>query len=123
MSCDLASFPDQYKARWKEVITDYKQNREFYRTATARILVDSDAMTAIEYSDKAFDKCVIQIFMKKVYAKDIILFPAVDENAYYDYGGAILHGSEIAEDGIYTDMVFPHACVVLNLQKKAEVTL
>ena len=118
MSCDLASFPEKYRERWKAVITDYKANREFFRTATARILVDSEQMVVIQYSDCALERCVIQIFMKTIYAKDIILYPTVDENAYYDYGGAIRHGSDIAENGIYTDILFPYACVVLGLQKK-----
>ena len=35
-SCDLDAFPAEYKERWKSVIAQYKQDREFYKTATER---------------------------------------------------------------------------------------
>lgn len=118
MSCDLAAFPEQYKERWKSVIAQYKLEREFFKTASAKILVDSDTMTVLEYFDASFDKCYVQIFTKANYSKDIILYPAVDENALYEIGDETLSGCEIAEDGIFVDGLSTYSCKVIALTKK-----
>jgi hypothetical protein len=94
--------PEKYKNRWKELIAQYKQEREFYKGASARILVDAEDTTVIEYADKAFSKCVIQIFTQAVHYSSLSVYPTVDENATYvsSSDGQILSGKEIMEDGI-----------------------
>ncbi len=101
-SCDLASFPEKYKKRWKELIGQYKQEREFYKSAGARILVDAEDTTVIEYADKAFSKCVVQIFAEAVHFSGLSVYPTVDETAEYvcSLNGQILSGKEIMENGI-----------------------
>ena len=116
-SCDIAPFPEKYKARWSEVIREYKKEREFYMTASARILTDSDSLIAIEYSDKKFNKCVIQVFAKTVRAADIILYPTLDPNASYAYNGETLSAREILEDGFYVFGIKSNACRVIRLEK------
>ena len=120
MSCDLAAFPEEYKERWKAVIAQYKLDREFFKGASARILVDSDTMTVLEYFDKCLDKCFIQIFTKANYSKDIILYPMVDENATYEIGEYTLSGREISEDGIYLDDLATYSCKTITLIKKKD---
>ncbi|MBR7098462.1 MAG: alpha-galactosidase, partial [Clostridia bacterium] len=73
-SCDLDAFPTEYKKRWSDVIAQYKQDRDFYKDATARILIDSDGIIVIEYADTAVDRCVLQIFTKTAYARAIVLY-------------------------------------------------
>lgn len=116
-SCDIAAFPEKYKARWRDVIAEYKKEREFYMTASARILTDSDSLIAIEYSDKNFSKCVIQVFTKTVRAADIILYPALDLNASYLYNGETVAAREISEDGISVLGIKSNACRVIRLEK------
>ena len=118
MSCDLAAFPENHKERWKSVISQYKLERDFYKNASARILVDSDTTTVLEYSDTAFDKCFIQVFTKTSYATDIIIYPIVDESASYTVGDEVISGKEIAEDGIYVKDLATYSCKAITLIKE-----
>lgn len=117
-SCDIDAFPAQYKKRWSDVIAQYKQDREFYKDATARILVDSDSIIAIEYADRTFNRCVIQIFTKTTYAQEIVLYPAVCAEAEYLYGDNILSGKDIKENGILIQKIRDNNCQILKMAKK-----
>ena len=118
MSCDIASFPDMYKIRWKEIIAQYKKDREFYRTATARILIDESDMTCIQYSDRFLSKCVVQLFTKLSYAADTVIYPVVDEDAEYSYGDTVLKGREIMRDGIMIKNITDNSCFGFELNKQ-----
>ena len=117
-SCDLASFPENYKAYWKEVIAQYKKDREFYRTATARILLDDERTIVIEYADGALSRCVLQVFTKVTYANDILVYPVVDENAEYAQGDTIVSGKELRHDGLVVNDLVNNNCRVIELLKK-----
>ena len=117
-SCDLDGFSDEYKERWRCVIAQYKQDRDFYRTATARILVDSESVIAIEYADPAFRTCRIQVFTKTVYANELILYPTVDERATYSCQDTERTGAEIAENGLLVYPLADNSCTVLELGSK-----
>lgn len=116
-SCDIDAFPEKYKARWREVIAEYKAERGFYMTASARILTDSDDLIAIEYSDKEFNMCVIQIFARTVRAADITLYPTLSPDADYSYNGETVTAKEISEDGIRIDLLKANSCHVIRLDK------
>lgn len=117
-SCDIASFPEKYKTRWSEVIRGYKKKRDFFAKATARLLVDSDSVVAIQYSDTELRECYIQVFTKTVYADGLIIYPAVDKDAVYTDGERELSASEIIEDGIYIKGLGNNRCVSVTLLKK-----
>ncbi len=117
-SCDIDGFSEEYKNRWKSVISQYKEDREFYKTATARILVDSECITVIEYADVEFNVCVIQVFTKSVYAKDLIIYPVLDKLAKYSYQDAVLLGRDINENGIFVSELADNSCRVLKLVKE-----
>lgn len=99
-SCDVAAFPDEYKQRWGKLIAEYKTEREFYKSANARILVDGEDITAIQYSDANLDKCVVQLFTKNIYTNELIIYPVVDASAQYTLDGATLSGADIKAHGI-----------------------
>ena len=117
-SCDIDAFSAEYKRRWREVIEQYKKERDFYRNATARILVDSEAITAIEYADAVLSRCVIRVFTKTVCTDALLLYPAVDASARYTLGETALDGREIAADGILLEELKDNSCRVLTLIKK-----
>ncbi|MBR5528091.1 MAG: alpha-galactosidase [Clostridia bacterium] len=116
-SCDIVSFPDEYKNTWKKHIARFKEEREFYMKASARILADSEGLIAIEYADTFFDRCVIQLFTKTVYAGDIILYPAVDTCADYTVNGKPVSGKDIALSGIYFDNLTDNSCRTVEIVK------
>ncbi|MBE6552869.1 MAG: alpha-galactosidase, partial [Ruminococcaceae bacterium] len=117
-SCDIDAFPPEYKKRWSDIIAQYKHDRDFYKDATARILVDSDSIIAIEYADKTFNQCVIQLFTKTTYAREIVLYPAVCSEAEYLYGDSILLGKDIMENGILIQKLNDNTCQILKMVKK-----
>lgn len=116
-SCDVAAFPEEYKKRWSELFKEYKREREFYRSAVARILVDTDQVIAIEYSDPALEKCVIQVFTKLVCMTSLVIYPAVDVNAEYMLGETKLSGNEIKENGINIENMVDNSAQTLVLTK------
>jgi alpha-galactosidase len=116
-SCDLCSFPDEYKKQWKDFIKRYKADREFYAKATVRILIDTPSIIAIEYADTDFSRCELQLFTKLVYAKDVCVYPAVDKSATYQWNGEMLTGAEIMENGLYVNELLDNNAVCITLQK------
>lgn len=117
-SCDLDAFAPEYKKRWSDIIAQYKHDRDFYKDATARILVDSDSIIAIEYADKTFNQCVIQLFTKTVYAHSLLLHPTIDEKAMYLQGDMVADGKTVAKDGVLVQNLKDNSCQILKLIKK-----
>ncbi len=116
-SCDIAEFPEEYKEKFKAHIAKFKTDREFYMNASARLLADTPSITAIEYSDDAMSKIVINVFTKQTHACELTVYPAVDENARYRFGESLLDGRNIAEDGIRVDSLRNNDCAILELTK------
>ena len=116
--CFGNAFVREYKKRWGDVIAQCKQDRDIYKNATARILVDSDSIIAIEYADKTFDQCVIQVFTKTTYAREIVLYPAVCGKSQYHYDDIIRSGKDIKEKGILIENLKDNRCQILKLIKE-----
>ena len=117
-SCDIDAFSGEYKKLWSDVITQYKQDREFYKNATARILVDSESIIVIEYADKNLDLCILQIFTKTSYARDIVLYPVVCAEAEYHCGDSIILGNDIMKNGILIQNLSDNGCQILKFIKE-----
>lgn len=117
-SCDIAAFPEEYKKRWGEIISECKLNREFYKNATARILVDSDSIIIIEYSDATLDRCVIQVYTKITYSKSLIIYPVLDASKEYLYEGTLLSAKDIIDNGILIDNLLENSCQTLEFISK-----
>jgi hypothetical protein len=116
-SCDIAELPKEQKEKWKNIILEYKKDREFFVKANARILVDTDKIIAIEYSNDNFDRCYVQLFTKVMHAEDFILYPVVDEKATYKLNGKEVLGNEIKENGIFIEKMLCNWCMVFDLKK------
>jgi len=116
-SCDLTAFPQEYKKRWSEVISKYKSNREFYKSATARILVDSDSIIIVQYSDPKLSRCIIQIYTKTNYSKRLIIYPILDASKRYLFEGKILAANDVLENGVVIDNLSQNSCRTLEFIK------
>ena len=99
-SSRISEYPDFYKKHFSELIAKYKTEREFYRTATARVLVATDAVTVLEYADTDLETIVLQIFAKRSFAKEITLYPAVSPDKTYRIGNDTVKGKELLRDGL-----------------------
>ncbi|MBE6730029.1 MAG: alpha-galactosidase [Ruminococcaceae bacterium] len=116
-SCDIDSFPEEYKTKWKEHINNFKKSRDFYLNATARILVDSKDITAIQYADETLTHIEIELFTKTVYASNLIIYPVVDKNCSYIYNDKKFTGAYLNENGIYIDGLKDNCCKNIKLIK------
>ena len=99
-SCDIAAFPQAYKEAWKERIARFKADRGFYATATARILTDTDDLTAIQYADPTLRRCVIHLFTKTTRTQHLTVYPVVDPAVCYRAGEEVRSGADLAENGV-----------------------
>ena len=100
-SCDLALVSEKTRAAFKEFIAKYKENREFWRTAVARLLCDTNTITVYQYSDMALNKAVIQLFTNDTIQKKCCVHPELDAAKYYRINGEeVRSGAEIQEEGI-----------------------
>lgn len=79
---------------------------------------DGDGLTAFEYSDEHFDKCIVQLFTQRCFATDAVVYPAVDESAEYSLNGATVSGREIKENGILFERLSGFDCKTVKLEKK-----
>lgn len=117
-SCDIANLPHKYKEFWKKAIIEFKEDRALYSQGSARILVDTKDLIAIEYADKSFKKCILQVFTKNSHLTDLTMYPVVDKEAEYECDGKKLSGKEIAEDGLTLEKITENDCVIIRLIKK-----
>ena len=116
-SCDLDAFPERYKNFWKDAIAEFKQDREFYLKASARILTDTENLVVIEYADSQFEQCILQIFTKNSYATDLTVYPVVDKTAVYEKDGEQVTGKDICENGLRLSGFTENNCVCVRLKK------
>ncbi len=114
-SCDIDAFPAEYKNRWKNLISQYKKDRDFYIHSTARILVDSDSVIAIQYADIELKRCIVQIFTKSTHANELIIYPVVDEAREYSYLDTSYQGAEIRNNGLLVEHLKTNSCQTIEL--------
>lgn len=110
-------YPQQYKEHFRALIAQYKQDREFYRTALAHILIDSDDITAIEYADPEYQRCVIQFFTKITYTNMLTVYPVLDPKSRYQLEDRVMTGAQWMEEGIFLAKFFCNDCITLELKK------
>ncbi|MBO4262961.1 MAG: alpha-galactosidase [Clostridia bacterium] len=116
-SCDIAAFPEKYKNLWKEHIAKFKEDRDFYLAASARILIDTEDVTAISYSDKNFDRIKIQVFCKDIHTAEVTVYPEADENAVYMAGDENVSGKELKTDGMVFNGLIGGDCKTIDVIK------
>lgn len=117
-SCDL-DVPPAYKALWRGWIEEYKKERIFYRNATTHILVDSEEITAIQYATPDLSRCILQLFTKTTYARELILYPFLKEQLLYQIGNERRQGAEILENGIFIKDLKCNDCQIIELIAKS----
>lgn len=77
----------------------YKQEREFYRTAAAKILCDTPEITVIEYFDKTKSRIVIHVFTRIVQQTSLTIYPYI-ASGEYRYNDQTYSAEELRENGV-----------------------
>lgn len=100
-SCDLTLMSEKAMSDFKARIDRIKEEREFWKTAVARILTDTESVTTYQYSDMGLNKIVVQIFTHITKQDHFRAYPVLDETRNYRLAdGQILSGKIIADEGI-----------------------
>lgn len=116
-SCDINGFNSEYRKRWAEIIKEYKEDREFFRTALVKILVDAEDVIALEYFDKNLNEIYIQVFTKSVKTDTLTMYPkALHKN--YEYNGNIINGRQLEKNGLTLENLKLNSCKVIKLKIK-----
>ena len=97
-SCELSKFTPKATERFKTFIKNMKENREFWKKAVARILMNTESATAYQYSD--MDLIEIQLFVHEAKQQNFTVIPELNENKKYSYNGEIFTGKELMDEGI-----------------------
>ena len=117
-STDIASFPQEYKDKFKDFISAYKKEREFYLDCNTHILTDASNLTTIEYADDNFNTVKIQAFTQTYYQDKLTVYPKLDKTAVYTYNNVEYSGEELSKLGILFTDVKDYDCKTATLIKK-----
>ena len=98
-SCDLRALPQEFKEKIKKFTESYKCEREFYRTAAAKILCDTPEITVIEYFDKTKSRIVIHVFTRIVQQTSLTIYPYI-ASGEYRYNDQAYSAEELRENGV-----------------------
>ncbi len=99
-STDIASYPLEEKKALKELITNHKENREFYKNAVTRIIYKSNDVTALQYSDVDLEKIEVLIFSEVIHQDSVTVYPVVEKNKTYILNGEEVKGESILNEGV-----------------------
>ena len=100
-SCDLRLLSEDARSRFKEKIARIKKEREFWKTAVARVLNDTKSVTTYQYSDVALTKIVVQMFTHETMQQDFRVYPVLDGAKNYRLeDGIVLSGRQIMDEGV-----------------------
>lgn len=100
-SCDLSLVSEAVRSEFKNYIAKIKENRDFWRTAVARIICDTPSVTTFQYSDMDLSQVVIQLFTSQTAQDHFTVYPELDPSKNYCINGErVLSGKEIMDEGI-----------------------
>lgn len=100
-SCDLSEISDKDFEHFKEVIAVHKSKRDFWKTAVARIIADTDSVTVYQYSDEELTDIVVQIVSDKAFQNEITVYPVVCADKMYLVNEETkMSGAQILREGI-----------------------
>ena len=101
ISSDLRLLSETAKEKLAEIISQMKERREFFKTAVARIIADTETITAYEYSDMALSKIIVQVITNESIQNTFLVHPEVDITKNYRINNSeIVSGKEIDENGL-----------------------
>ena len=98
-SCDLCALPQDFKEKIKKFAETYKQEREFYRMAAAKLLCDTPEITVIEYFDKTKSRIVIHVFTRIVQQTSLTIYLYI-ASGEYRYNDQTYSAEELRENGV-----------------------
>lgn len=103
-SCDLTALSELHTKELKKHIAQFKEDREFWRTAECHIAADTGNILILEFRSRDLKKIVVQTFYKRLMQYGVTVYPEVDSTLTYKCdNGKTYAGAEILADGIRLD--------------------
>lgn len=99
-STDIAAYPAEEKRALKDYIRQFKQDRDFYKNATFRILHDTESLTAVQYADEDLNRLEVQVFSNVLNQDVLTVYPVADPEKTYRYKDTLLTGRALMNNGI-----------------------
>lgn len=96
-SCDLNSFSDELFLSLKNFVAQFKKERDFWRTAVCRILVDTESVLVLEYSDRNFEKAELLVYTNRIRQSSLLIYPKLDGASSYRLNGGEIQKGALAE--------------------------
>ena len=117
LSCDLTSFSDTALQMLKEVLANYKVEKDFWMNAECHILTDTEGMLVLQFNDEKFEKIKIYVYDGKWHQRVIKIYPVYCKNAEYRVNEEIYSEKELHDHGIDVEISTVNTAVAVELIK------
>lgn len=118
LSFDLTMLGDDIFEKLKKYISDFKNERDFWKNAVCHILTDTSTMLVLEFRNEDFSRIELVSFSGKSKQDNICIYPVLAPDGNYSINGEIeKSGKVIREDGIEVPVTMPHTAQVIVLNK------
>lgn len=116
-STDIAAYPAEEQQALTAHVRQFKADRDFYKTATLRILHEAPGITALQYAAPDLSRVMIQIFTDIPHQETLTVYPVLDETKRYRLEGETLSGATLADNGIQK-RIFNIDCTTVELTEE-----
>lgn len=120
LSCDLTAFTADDRAFMKELVAETKRAASFWQTAVGRILFDTPAGFALQYSDADLSDVRVTVVANRTRQARVTIRPVVADRATYLYEGREVASEELRTRGIELPMPANHGAVEIRLKRNEE---
>jgi len=100
ISCDLTKLSENVLSILERTVSDYKKERDFWRTSECRILTDTPSLLVLQFSDKELDTIKIYAYVKVPHQNEVTVYPVISDGKEYSVLGSKYSSDRIASDGI-----------------------
>ena len=117
ISCDLTKLSEDLILSLKEHISKIKAERDFWNKAVCRILASTDDISVIEFCDVSLNEIKVIVFSFKIRQNRLYVYPYLDKSSKYSVNGTVINGSDIAKNGIETELEGNYRASFIELTK------
>ena len=115
ISCDLTRLSERLITTLKQIVTDFKKERDFWADAECRILCNTESLTVLQFNDSAFNRIKLFTYTALPLQNSVTLYPVTDSSAEYHLSDGSTY---CQEEGIDVPIVDRYTANTLSLAKK-----
>ena len=118
ISCDLNALSTDAFTWLKVFIANFKEDREFWRTAECHILSDTESVLVLQYNDPEFRRVRIQTVCFRVAQSQLRIYPEVPENiVFVQEDGTPIGGDVVNRLGITVPQAWNYRAANYRMQE------